>query len=64
VKLAKSLIITGLLFSSVLGSVNVGSITAMAAGESGTTVEAPVSDNNIVVNILTKMGKLLLMQNL
>jgi len=31
VKLAKSLIITGLLFSSVLGRVNVGSITAMAA---------------------------------
>ena len=30
-KLGKSLIITGLLFSSILGSVNVGSITAMAA---------------------------------
>ena len=29
-KLGKSLIITGLLFSSILGSVNVGSITAMA----------------------------------
>jgi hypothetical protein len=30
-KLSKKLIVTGLLFSSVLGSVNVGSITAMAA---------------------------------
>lgn len=30
-KLSKKLVVTGLLFSSVLGSVNVGSITAMAA---------------------------------
>jgi len=59
VKLAKSLIITGLLFSSVLGSVNVGSITAMAAGESGTTVEAPVSDNNIVVKYTDQNGKII-----
>ena len=40
-KLGKSLIITGLLFSSVLGSVNVGSITAMAAD-----AITNVSDNN------------------
>lgn len=38
-KLFKSLIVSGLLFSSILGSVNVGSITAMAADQNITTVE-------------------------
>lgn len=41
-KLGKSLIITGLLFSSVLGSVNVNNITAMAAN-TGTEAPAPVT---------------------
>lgn len=40
-KLSKKLVVTGLLFSSVLGSVNVGSITAMAAeGTSHSSVES------------------------
>ncbi len=36
-KLAKTVIVSGLLFSSVLGSVNVGSITTMAANNSQTS---------------------------
>ena len=40
-KLGKSLIITGLLFSSILGSVNVGSITAMAADGDKVTAPTP-----------------------
>lgn len=36
-KLAKTVIVSGLLFSSVLGSVNVGSITAMAADNAQTS---------------------------
>jgi len=50
-KLGKSLIITGLLFSSVLGSVNVGSITALAAektqqgqSEAGSGIKDPNKD--------------------
>ncbi|MGQ2375453.1 hypothetical protein [Companilactobacillus zhachilii] len=38
-KLGKSLIITGLLFSSVLGSVNVNNITAVAATSARTSLE-------------------------
>lgn len=39
-KLAKTVIVSGLLFSSVLGSVNVGSITAMAAENAQTSARA------------------------
>lgn len=46
-KLGKTLIITGLLFSSVLGSVNVNNITAMAAADGS----QPVNTDNKVVNI-------------
>ncbi|CAJ1201636.1 hypothetical protein [Companilactobacillus nantensis] len=50
-KLGKTLIITGLLFSSVLGSVNVNNITAMAAvesGDSGTT--APEAKRTVSIS--------------
>lgn len=39
-KLAKTVIVSGLLFSSVLGSVNIGSITAMAADNAQTSARA------------------------
>lgn len=48
-KLGKSLIITGLLFSSVLGSVNVNNITAMAAE---VTPPAPVADEHVKVKYM------------
>jgi len=38
-KLGKTIVVTGILFSSILGGVNVGSITAMAAGAPASTVE-------------------------
>lgn len=43
-KLGKSLIITGLLFSSVLGSVNVNNITAMAAADT----QSETTENKVV----------------
>lgn len=50
-KLGKTLIVTGILFSSILGSVSVGSITAMAADQQETqpsTGNANVSDKKEV----------------
>lgn len=51
-KLAKTLIVSGLLFSSILGSVNVGSITAMAA-DIKTFAEVPNNNKfEVIVNYI------------
>jgi len=53
-KLSKAIILSGILFSSVLGSINVNSITALAAG-----AESSASTNDIRENITIKymLGK-------
>ncbi|WP_338231164.1 MucBP domain-containing protein [Companilactobacillus muriivasis] len=59
-KLGKSLIITGLLFSSILGSVNVGSITAMAAPAPQTPGATPeVKKKAISIKYTDKDGNLI-----
>ncbi|MFC6177317.1 hypothetical protein ACFQAV_10730 [Companilactobacillus huachuanensis] len=55
-KLGKSLIITGLLFSSILGSVNVGSITAMAAEQNLTGGADNNKEKTVTVNYIDEAG--------
>jgi len=58
-KLSKKLIVTGLLFSSVLGSVNVGSISAMAANSEDNSQAAQVDKIKELKAIYMLDGKIL-----
>ena len=60
-KLAKTLVVSGLLFSSILGGVNVGSITALAATNSNQSV-LPVKKESVKL-IYTYKGKELKTKN-